>query len=460
MGNSTVFSLPGGADIAVPDDPTLMTPFVLAEQGDWFETEIRFIRRWLKPGMAVVDVGANYGVYTLTCAGLVGAQGRVWAYEPTSLPRSFLAQSIARNGFGHVDLIGRALSDHMGTARMGTARNAELNSLNEAGQSGETVQVSTIDDEAAAWDRSIDFVKLDAEGEEVRILSRSRQFFAKHHPLVMFEYKHGDAVNHELLQAIGDLGMQVYRHLPGLNVLVPLDTSESADGYLLNVFGCSRERARLLAAEGLLITEPSELPEIDVAGAESFVRSWTEKRPWTSCLWPAGHSGEGRPAAPVYFAALAELIRSEDEARDPCERLARARRGLSNLMVAMKAECNVSRLLSAARVAMDLGERTASVDMLGGIVNLVLSQRGAVAPLLPEPFLPPDRRHDDLAPKEALPSDVLSTMVGEAFLDRTAFSTYFIVQQAPPLLRCLAANPLRSSAVDRRISAARRLFPV
>jgi protein O-GlcNAc transferase len=458
--HATTFTIPGGASVVVPDNPRLMTPFVLEEQGDWFENEIHFIRRWLKPGMAVVDVGANYGLYTLTCAQLVGPAGRVWSYEPASLPRSFLSESIVKNGLAQVQVVGRALSDHEGTARLGIASNAELNSLNETGQSGETVQLATLDSESTAWDREIDFVKLDAEGEEIRILSQAKGFLAKHDPLVMFEYKHGASINEGLLQAISELGMGIYRHLPGLNVLVPLVTSEPADPFLLNVFGCSAKRAQALAAQGLLVTEVPELPAIDVEGAEAFVADWLQQRPWRTCLWPSGSPESGRPGMPVYLAAIAELIRSENSQLSIAERLARARRGMANLLVSMKYECNVSRLLSTARAAMDLGERGASVAMLGEVVKMVSLRSNNVGSLLPEPFLPPDSRHDDLTPENHAPGEVLAIMVDEPYVERSAFSTYFTGERAMPMLRRLAANPLHSVASERRIGAAKKILPL
>jgi len=264
-------SLPfaGGATVTVPANVRLMTPFILREQGDWFEGEIHFIRRFLRPGMAVVDVGANYGMYTITSAAAVGKDGRVWAYEPASLPRSCLTQSLSNNHLDNVQLAAQAMSDHIGVARLGIAMNAELNSLNESGQSGEEVPLTTLDTESLRWGRPIDFLKLDAEGEEVRILSAAKEFFSHNSPLVMFEYKHGSTVNDGLLRAIGDLGLSIYRHLPGPNVLVPLSPSAPVDSYLLNVFGCDQKRARQLAAEGLLVEADVELPAIDVRSAES-----------------------------------------------------------------------------------------------------------------------------------------------------------------------------------------------
>lgn len=457
---TAVFSIPGGSTIAVPDDVRLMTPFVLAEQGDWFEWEMHFIRRWLKPGMSVVDVGANYGLYTITCAQLVGPEGRVWAYEPASLPRSFLVQSVANNSLSNVCIAGKALSDHEGEARLGIAANAELNSLGEVGESGETVPLTTLDRESSTWEREIDFLKLDAEGEEVRILSRAKEFFAHQNPLVMFEYKHGATVNQGLLQTAAELGMGIYRHLPGPNVLVPMSTSELADSYLLNVFGCSQERARRLSAEGLLVDEIVELAEIDVAGAKEFVNEWLMAWPWHGCIWPNGRPLTERPGAAVYLAAMAELIRSEMPLGSVAYRLARARRGFANLLVSLKLDCNISRLLSAARVAMDLGERGASVVFLGEILKLLPEMGEDVAQWLPEPFLPPDHRHDALEPGRSSAGSVLSIMVDEPLLERSAFSTYFLGERSFPILRRLSTNPLHSAHIERRISTAKRVFPV
>lgn len=44
--------------------------------------ETAFLRRTLRPGDVVFDVGANYGWYTTLCAVLVGPKGHVHAFEP------------------------------------------------------------------------------------------------------------------------------------------------------------------------------------------------------------------------------------------------------------------------------------------------------------------------------------------------------------------------------------------
>jgi hypothetical protein len=79
--------------LAVPPSLDSITTYVLLEQETWFEKELIFLCRWLKPGMTAIDIGANLGVYALPIARLVGPHGRVFAYEPGSAARKLLEQS-------------------------------------------------------------------------------------------------------------------------------------------------------------------------------------------------------------------------------------------------------------------------------------------------------------------------------------------------------------------------------
>ncbi|HKJ82801.1 MAG TPA: FkbM family methyltransferase, partial [Mariprofundaceae bacterium] len=110
MSSITTITMVDGVRVVVPDSLNLITPYVLMEQNDWFEDEIKFLRRLLQPGQKVIDIGANYGVYTLSMAQTVGATGEVWAFEPASSTAELLAKGIEANGFSHVVLEQSALS--------------------------------------------------------------------------------------------------------------------------------------------------------------------------------------------------------------------------------------------------------------------------------------------------------------------------------------------------------------
>src|SRR5258708_11318539 len=99
MPDSIVQILVDGVRIVVPDSLFLITPYVLREQGDFFEDELPFVRQLLQPGQNVIDIGANFGVYTLSMAQKVGPGGQVWAFEPAPSTAQFLARGIEENGF-------------------------------------------------------------------------------------------------------------------------------------------------------------------------------------------------------------------------------------------------------------------------------------------------------------------------------------------------------------------------
>ena len=214
-----------GIKVVVPDSLELLTPYVLREQLDWFEDEIKFVRTLLQPGDVVLDIGANYGLYALSMAKVVGESGHVYAFEPASKTASYLQRSIEQNKFNHITLVRAALSKVSGKAEFCLNENSELNSLNTSiASSGktETVDLITLDMlEAELSVKNVKFIKLDAEGEEGNILLGGDLFLKNSSPLIMFELKHLDQINTPLVQQFNDIGYQLYRLIPGLNVLAP-----------------------------------------------------------------------------------------------------------------------------------------------------------------------------------------------------------------------------------------------
>src|SRR5437870_1047961 len=55
---------------------------MLEKYGEFSEGETDVFHQLVRPGMTVVEVGANVGAHTLSIARLVGPQGRVLAFEP------------------------------------------------------------------------------------------------------------------------------------------------------------------------------------------------------------------------------------------------------------------------------------------------------------------------------------------------------------------------------------------
>jgi len=241
-----------GLKLAVPASLTCITTYVLLEQESWFEKEGAFVSRWLRPGMTAIDIGANIGYYAIIMAHRVGPGGRVFAYEPAGEPRALLEHNRALNNLSQLEIVAVALSDGVRQGRMVIGESSELNALG-TGERGEDVSVTTLDLEEArhGWVKP-DFIKMDVEGEEARIVAGGQHFFTAYSPLVMFETKVGTTFNEPLRAAFRAMGYRLYRQLDGAPILVRAE-SDALDGFELNAFAAKPNRAAALEAEGLLV---------------------------------------------------------------------------------------------------------------------------------------------------------------------------------------------------------------
>ena len=115
--------------IFVPDSLKKMTTYILLEQLDWFEDEIKFLKKFILPGNKVIDIGANYGVYTLTLAKLIGNKGYIYSFEPCTETRNFLESSIVANNFMNITIDSRGLSNKKKEAILSLSKNSETNSV-------------------------------------------------------------------------------------------------------------------------------------------------------------------------------------------------------------------------------------------------------------------------------------------------------------------------------------------
>src|SRR5580698_858646 len=187
--------------------------------------------------MRALDIGANYGVYSAAIGKAVGPTGRVWAFEPAHDTFCFLQHTLARNGLAQVVADECALSNRAGRGRLNVHANSELSSLAHGpGASGDEVRVDTLDEAAARHGmRGIDFVKLDAEGEEDRIVAGGHAFFRAEDPLVMFEYKHANALNTPLLASLRAAGYRIFRLIGPSSMLVPVTDATALDPFELNL---------------------------------------------------------------------------------------------------------------------------------------------------------------------------------------------------------------------------------
>jgi FkbM family methyltransferase len=163
---------------------------------DRFEPAVRrFMRNTIRPGMTVLDVGANLGYYSLEVSALVGPKGRVVAFEPQQQMVSEILANVKRNNLQNITVCPIALCDEtgektfcfpvLGDEAMGSLKcNGRATILRTA-----TVRCSTLDKILPELGvEKVDLVKLDVEGAELSVLEGGLGLFTGvHRPIVLFE---------------------------------------------------------------------------------------------------------------------------------------------------------------------------------------------------------------------------------------------------------------------------------
>ncbi|WP_348251949.1 FkbM family methyltransferase [Leptolyngbya sp. FACHB-1515] len=208
---------------------------VLIAEGDWFEAELEFWRDSLQPGMTVIDVGANVGVYSFSAAQKVGKSGRVFAIEPFSTCVQLLQQTCQLNQLTQVIVCAGAASDRNGEAKLALHAASELNEIvtdDTSDRPTETIACFTLD---SLLDRHqlqrVDWLKIDAEGHEMQVLQGSDRLLQQFQPAILYENIGGTkGSNLAVADYLRSIGYQLFRYQPFLKNLVPLsDPADFAD---------------------------------------------------------------------------------------------------------------------------------------------------------------------------------------------------------------------------------------
>lgn len=380
-GDFVVLPCGPGLKIAAPPSLHCLSTFVFLEQGKWFEREVDFLYRFARPGMVALDIGANIGVYSLTLASILGPAGKVFAYEPGSDNRRHLERSLQLNQFSNVAVSDLALSNFCGQGILKLGKSGELHQMVAApavGDSVEAIEVSTLDAEMQRWRWTrVDFVKLDAEGQEEAILEGGVDFFEHHSPLVMFEAIHGEVFNGRLLEMFRKLGFDLFRLVGDSSMLVPVGDNDVLDNFDLNYFAARSELASHLAAAGLL-----------AAGRASADLSDDERTAAIAkyCALPLAQSLEITAsdvvACPYSKALVAYAAYRFLPSLSPDRRYALLQAAYAELTDFCHNSNSAAALSTLSRVARDCGFRVIGRDVLN---HLCFSD----APELEFPFFPP-----------------------------------------------------------------------
>jgi len=200
--------------------------------GEFSGAEWDLLAQLAKPGMTVVEMGANIGTHSVAMAAQC-FPGPLYLFEPQQRIFQLLCANLALNGVRNAIAYPEACGEAPGVVIIPHLDyGAEFNfggvsvMAEDAGVTGQKVRCTPLD--------SLDLpachlIKLDVEGYEAQALRGAAETIRKHRPLL---YVENDRPQHqqELISLIAGMGYRQYWHLP------PLFRPNNFNGNPQNVF--------------------------------------------------------------------------------------------------------------------------------------------------------------------------------------------------------------------------------
>lgn len=216
----------------------------------------------LRPGMFVVDIGANIGLYTVLSSSRVGSAGKVVAIEPERTNCTFIAKSLEANHFTNTTIHQKALSDKNGeiTLFLCESNNADHRIYNATqgstslGRKSVQIPTARLDDILGDDRVKVDLIKMDIQGAEAIALEGMRNTLNGNPELKMvmefwpwgLQQAGSDPI--KLLKDIREIGFDIYEFDPKTSALVEVQDDNELAGRALE-----RQHANLLLSR----TRPS-----------------------------------------------------------------------------------------------------------------------------------------------------------------------------------------------------------
>jgi len=208
-----------------------------------FETEI--VKKIIKKGDVVVDVGANIGYYTLIFAKLVGNDGKVFSFEPEPTNFNLLKKNVEINGYKNVVLIKKAVSTKTDKTMLYIANdNKGSHTLVNAKHDGEFIEIDSVrlDDYFKNYYGKINFVKIDIEGSEASAIKGMSSLLRKMGQIkIMTEFSpfmldKSDINSKIYIELLNELDFEIYNLDGKKRKIIPADVY-----YLLKRYTTKKE---------------------------------------------------------------------------------------------------------------------------------------------------------------------------------------------------------------------------
>lgn len=160
---------------------------------DYEEPELDFVHHFINENSTVLDIGANYGHYTVKLAQLC-SKGKLYAFEPIPFTFQVLNDVVQHFGLKNTELHHAAVSNEEGQIEM-TLPLLEFGAPNtgvayvgkDQSEKTKLYTVKTLKIDALDIP-SVDFIKIDIEGHEPSAFEGMKELLTNHQPVILIEF--------------------------------------------------------------------------------------------------------------------------------------------------------------------------------------------------------------------------------------------------------------------------------
>lgn len=191
----------------------------IVEYGEWSQSEIDLLQQIIKPGMIVLDIGANIGYHTLAFSKATGPTGKVVSFEPQPEIFQLLCANIAINNLSNVTALNIALGKARGIVDMpsinynvpgnfGALRLDHSLKEEQSVVSRTPISLNRLDDIFHAQNAMV--IKMDVECMELDVLKGATALLEKSRPAMLVENNLPGEMSEHLLKFLFDLNYNCY----------------------------------------------------------------------------------------------------------------------------------------------------------------------------------------------------------------------------------------------------------
>lgn len=163
-------------------------------QGLDIEPELAYLSRFLVADSVFIDIGANSGVYTVMAAAYA-TNGTVIAYEPFPVMSGYLLDNIMYNNLTNVRVRTFGISNVTGSKKFFLNRGMpnSFSFSRNVDNAGEIELFTQTLDDALSMEQlpRVDYIKIDAEGEEQKIIEGATRVIKQYRPIIQTEVLFG-----------------------------------------------------------------------------------------------------------------------------------------------------------------------------------------------------------------------------------------------------------------------------